>query len=77
MNRYYIHLIFLLMLSHIVGENSSQSSFPGGYLSIGLQIGKTQKKTRYIDVQICPSFVLIGPYKQDLQGYLFFRYFNR
>ena len=32
------------MLSHIVGENSSQSSFPGGYLSIGLQIGKTQKK---------------------------------
>ena len=60
------------MLSHIVGENSSQSSFPGGYLSIGLQIGKTQKKTRYIDVQISPSIVLIGPYKQDLQGYLFF-----
>ena len=72
MNRYYIHLIFLLMISHILGVNPSQSSFPGGYLSIGLQIGKTQEKTRYIDVQISPSIVLIGPYKQDLQGYLFF-----
>ncbi|MAQ87873.1 MAG: hypothetical protein CMG23_06785 [Candidatus Marinimicrobia bacterium] len=62
----YIHLISLLMLSHIVGENFSQSSFPGGYLSIGPQIGKTQEKTRYIDIQISPSIVLIGPYKQDL-----------
>ena len=60
------------MISHIFGVNPSQSSFPGGYLSIGLQIGKTQEKTRYIDIQISPSIVLIGPYKQDIQGYLFF-----
>ena len=51
------------MLSYIVEENFSQSSFLGGHLSIGLQIGKTQEQTRYFDIQIIPSIVLIDSYK--------------
>ena len=68
MNKYAIYLISLLIISNALGE----SSFPGGYLTLGLQLGKTKDKTRFIDIQISPSIVLIGPYKHDLPGYLFF-----
>ena len=66
-----IHLLFLLLLSPIIAESISESSFSGGYLSLGIQIGKTENKTVYIDIQISPSIVLIGPYKHDSPGYLF------
>ena len=69
--KYTIYFIPLLITSHIFGGSFSESSFPGGYLSIGLQIGKTEDKTRYIDIQINPSIVLVGPYKHDSPGYLF------
>ena len=61
-----------MIISNSFAENPSESSFPGGYVSLGLQIGKTKDKSRYIDIQISPSIVLIGPYKHDLPGYLFF-----
>ena len=60
------------MISQILAVKPSESSFPGGYLSLGFQIGKTKDKARYIDIQISPSIVLMGPYKNDLPGYLFF-----
>ena len=72
MNKHTIYFVSLLIISHTLAENTWESSFPGGYLSLGLQIGKTKDKTRYIDIQISPSIVLIGPYKHDLPGYLFF-----
>ena len=72
MNKHTIYFVSLLIISHTLAENPWESSFPGGYLSLGLQIGKTKDKTRYIDIQISPSIVLIGPYKHDLPGYLFF-----
>ncbi len=67
-----IYFLFLLSLYPIIAENPSESSFSGGYLSLGIQIGKTENKTVYIDIQISPSIVLIGPYKHDSPGYLFF-----
>ena len=45
--------------------------FPGGYLSLGIQIGKSKNKTKYIDIQISPSVVLVSPYNQDVPVYLF------
>ena len=72
MNKHTIYFVSLLIISHTLAENPSESSFSGGYLSLGLQIGKTKDKTTYIDIQISPSIVLIGPYKHDLPGYLFF-----
>ena len=61
-----------MIISYSFAENPSESSFPGGYVSLGLQIGKTKDKSRFIDIQVSPSIVLIGPYKHDLPGYLFF-----
>ena len=61
----------LIVFSYSFAENPSESNFPGGYVSIGLQFGKTQQNTQFIDVQITPSIVMIGPYKQNIQGYLF------
>jgi len=72
MNKNILYFISLLIISYSFAENPSESSFPGGYVSLGLQIGKTKDKSRYIDIQISPSIVLIGPYKHDLPGYLFF-----
>lgn len=72
MNKYGIYFISLFIASHTFAENYSESSFPGGYLSLGVQIGKTKDKTRFIDIQISPSIVLLGHYKHDLPGYLFF-----
>tara|TARA_B100001250_G_scaffold121895_1_gene103416 strand:- start:1513 stop:2031 length:519 start_codon:yes stop_codon:yes gene_type:complete len=71
MNKNVIFLISLLIISKTLAENPWESSFPGGYLSIGLQMGKTKDKTQFMDIQISPSIVLIGPYKHDLPGYLF------
>ena len=67
-----IYFLILLSLYPITAKNPSESSFSGGYLSLGIQIGKTENKTVYIDIQISPSIVLIGPYKHDSPGYLFF-----
>ena len=67
MKKYAIYLLSLLITSHTLAENPLESSFPGGYLSLGLQIGKNKDKTRYIDIQISPSIVLIGPYKHNYQ----------
>ena len=61
-----------MIISYSFAENPSESSFPGGYVSIGFQIGKTKDKSRFIDIQVSPSIVLIGPYKHDLPGYVFF-----
>ena len=72
MNKNILYFISLLIISYSFAENPSESSFPGGYVSLGLQIGKTKDKSRYIDIQISPSIVLIGPYKHDLPGYVFF-----
>ena len=72
MNKYVIYILSFFIVSHAFAEDPRESSFPGGYLSLGLQIGKTKDKIRFIDVQISPSIVLIGPYKQNLPGYLFF-----
>ena len=72
MNKYVIYILSFFIASHTFAENPQESSFPGGYLSLGLQIGKTNDKTRFIDIQISPSVVLIGPYKHNLPGYLFF-----
>ena len=72
MNKNILYFISLLIISYSFAENPSESSFPGGYVSIGFQIGKTKDKSRYIDIQVSPSIVLIGPYKHDLPGYLFF-----
>ena len=72
MNKNILYFISLLIISYSFAENLSESSFPGGYVSIGFQIGKTKDKSRFIDIQISPSIVLIGPYKHDLPGYLFF-----
>ena len=72
MNKYVIYILSFFIASHTFAENPQESSFPGGYLSLGLQIGKTKDKTRFIDIQISPSLVLIGLYKHNLPGYLFF-----
>jgi len=73
MKKNIVYFISFLIISYSFAENPwPESSFPGGYLSLGLQIGKTKDKSRYIDIQISPSIVLIGPYKHDLPGYLFF-----
>ena len=72
MNKNILYFISLLIISYSFAENPSESSFPGGYVSIGFQIGKTKDKSRFIDIQVSPSIVLIGPYKHDLPGYLFF-----
>ena len=72
MNKNILYFISLLIISYSFAENPSESSFPGGYVSIGFQIGKTKDKSQFIDIQVSPSIVLIGPYKHDLPGYLFF-----
>ena len=72
MNKYVIYILSLLIVSHTFAENPWESSFSGGYFSLGVQIGKTKDKTRFIDIQISPSIVLIGPYKHNSPGYLFF-----
>ena len=72
MNKNILYFISLLIISYSFAENPSEGSFPGGYVSIGFQIGKTKDKSRFIDIQVSPSIVLIGPYKHDLPGYLFF-----
>ena len=72
MNKYVIYILSLLIVSHTFAENPWESSFSGGYFSLGVQIGKTKDKTRFIDIQISPSIVLIGPYKHNSSGYLFF-----
>ena len=72
MNKNILYFISLLIISYSFAENPSESSFPGGYVSIGFQIGKTKDKSRFIDIQVSPSIVLIGPYKHDLPGYVFF-----
>ena len=72
MKKNIVYFISFLIISYSFAENPSESSFPGGYVSIGFQIGKTKDKSRFIDIQVSPSIVLIGPYKHDLPGYLFF-----
>ena len=72
MNKNILYFISLLIISYSFAENPSESSFPGGYVNIGFQIGKTKDKSRFIDIQVSPSIVLIGPYKHDLPGYVFF-----
>ena len=72
MKKNIVYFISFLIISYSFAENPSESSFPGGYVSIGFQIGKTKDKSRFIDIQVSPSIVLIGPYKHDLPGYVFF-----
>ena len=67
-----LYLLSLLIISQNQAEDFSNKVFPGGYLNVGFQLGKTKNNDRYIDVQISPAIVLIGPYKNDLPGYLFF-----
>ena len=40
------------------GEPSS--SFPGGYIGLGFQIGKTEEGLKFIDAQISTGVALIG-----------------
>ena len=44
MNKYVIYILSFFIVSHAFAENPRESSFPGGYLSLGLQIGKTKDK---------------------------------
>ena len=70
-NRFFLSLFFIISYSFSDDNRWAESSFPGGYLSLGIQMGKTKDNSRFIDVQISPSFVLIGPYKHAFPGYLF------
>ena len=70
-NRFLLSLLFIISYSFSDNNRWTKSSFPGGYLSLGIQMGKTKDNSRFIDIQISPSFVLIGPYKHDFPGYLF------
>ena len=65
-------LFYLIVISNSFAENPSKNSFPGGYVGIGIQIGKSIQNTQFIDIQISPSIVAVGPYKQNIPGYLFF-----
>ena len=71
-NRFFLSLFFIISYSFSNDNRWTESSFPGGYLSLGIQMGKTKDNSRFIDIQISPSFVLIGPYKHDFPGYLFY-----
>jgi len=72
MKKYIPFIIPLLIISYSYADNPyDDTSFPGGYLSLGIQIGKTKNKSKYIDIQISPSVVLMSPYKQDIPAYLF------
>ena len=42
----------------VSGEPSS--SFPGGYIGLGIQIGKTEEGLKFIDAQISTGVALIG-----------------
>ena len=70
-NRLFIYLFFIISYSFSGDNHWTESSFPGGYLSLGIQMGKTKDNSRFIDIQISPSFVLIGPYKHKFSGYIF------
>lgn len=70
-NRFFLSLFFIISYSFSDGNRWAESSFPGGYLSLGIQMGKTKDNSRFIDIQISPTLVLIGPYKHDFPGYLF------
>ena len=70
-NRFFLSLFFIISYSFSDGNRWAESSFPGGYLSLGIQLGKTKDNSRFIDIQISPTLVLIGPYKHDFPGYLF------
>ena len=47
----------------VSGEPSS--SFPGGYIGLGIQIGKTEEGLKFFDAQISTGVALIG-YKYNL-----------
>ena len=70
-NRFFLSLFFIISYSFSDDNRWAESSFPGGYLSLGIQMGKTKDNSRFIDIQISPTLVLIGPYKHDFPGYLF------
>jgi hypothetical protein len=71
-NRFLIYLLFINSLIFAENNRWSKRNFSGGYVSLGFQIGKTTANSRFIDIQISPMFVLIGPYKHSFPGYLFF-----
>ena len=71
MNFHKICLFHVLSVALLLSNSPQESSFPGGYLGLGVQIGKTKNGPRFMDLQISAGIVALGPYKQDLPFYLF------
>tara|TARA_Y100000588_G_scaffold395259_1_gene521976 strand:+ start:5382 stop:5873 length:492 start_codon:yes stop_codon:yes gene_type:complete len=63
-------MVFGLALSQQRTGDPSSSKFPGGYIGVGIQIGKTEESLRFIDVQISTGIALIGN-QLDLPIYVF------
>jgi len=66
-----IFLAQVLAMGFLLSENPQENSFPGGYLGLGVQIGKTKDGPKFMDLQISAGIVALGPYKQDLPFFLF------
>ena len=63
-------MIIGLVLSQQRTGDPSSSKFPGGYIGLGIQIGKTEESLRFIDVQISTGVALIGN-QLELPIYIF------
>ena len=72
MKKFIIFIITLVIISFNYASNPyDDTNFPGGYLSLGIQIGKTKNNSKFLDIQISPSIVILSPYNQNIPGYLF------
>tara|TARA_B100000029_G_scaffold60510_1_gene54477 strand:+ start:322 stop:816 length:495 start_codon:yes stop_codon:yes gene_type:complete len=68
-NKVIILLFLKILLSYSEYDNSN---FPGGYINLGINIGKTNDNTIFRDVQITSGLVLFGPYHNEkMPGYIF------
>ena len=67
-NKIIILLLFNTLLSYSEYDNSN---FPGGYINLGINLGKTNDNTFFKDVQITSGLVLVGYYHNGMPGYIF------
>ena len=67
-NKVIILLLFNILLSYSEYDNSN---FPGGYLNLGINLGKTNDNTFFWDAQITSGIVIVGYYHNGMPGYIF------
>ena len=69
-------LTLFILIGLLFGQDTSvsgkpSSSFPGGYIGLGIQIGKTEEGLKFIDAKISTGVALIGGGQIELPIYVF------